>query len=68
MLEILFYIPTFKSFPELSSLIFLIIKIIGDLPFKEKKLPSLFLSEAVPRIFAELGAPKGYIAPEDQNR
>lgn len=38
MLEIVFYIPTFKPFPELSLLIFLIIKIIWDLPFKEKKI------------------------------
>lgn len=37
MLETLFYKPVFKAFPELSLLIFLIIKDIWDLLFKEKK-------------------------------
>lgn len=37
MSDTLFYILAFKAFPELSLLIFLIIKDIWDLPFKEKK-------------------------------
>lgn len=62
MLETLFYILAFKAFPELSLLIFLIIKDMWDLLFKgkkkKKKLPRVFLSEAVQSIFPELGAPK----------
>lgn len=37
MLETLFYILAFKAFPELSLLIFLIIKDMWDLLFKGKK-------------------------------
>lgn len=69
MLETLFYVPVFKAFPELSLLIFLIIKDIWDLPFKENiKLPQVFVSETGLSIFPGPGAPEEQIAPEDQSR
>lgn len=53
MLETSFYILAFKAFPELSLLIFLIIKDIWDLPFKEKKKEN----------YHEFFSPRQYSAP-----